>query len=98
MNFREYLTEKSDYEVYHNSYSSAIQAAEDYAKKQGYDIDPEEMADKVGLGPAKPKPGKTNKFTITLTKNGKEQKKALQIQVYNRETKGNEFELNTYIA
>lgn len=55
------------------------------------------MSDKVGMGPAKPQPGKTNKITIKLSKNGKEQKKALQIQVYNRGTKGNEFELNTYI-
>jgi hypothetical protein len=95
--FRE-LVEKSSYEIYHNTYSAAIQAAEDYAIKQGYEIDPEEMADKVGLGPAKPKPGKTVKHTISLTKNGKPQKKALQIQVYNRETNGNEFELNTYIS
>jgi hypothetical protein len=97
MKFRE-LLEKSKYEVYHDTFSSAIQAAEDYAVKQGYEIDPEEMADKVGLGPAKPSGGKTNKYTISLKKNGKLQKKALQIQVYNRETKGNEFELNTYIA
>lgn len=96
--FREItLTEKAKYEVYHNSFNSAIQAAEEFAENQGYEIDPEEMADKVGLGPAKPKEGKTNKYSISLTKNGKPQKKALQIQVYNRGTKGNEFELNTYI-
>lgn len=97
MNFREFLNE-SKYEVYHDTYTSAIQAAEDYAVKQGYEIDQEEMSNKIGLGPAKPKGGQTNKFTITLYKNGKEQRKALHIQVYNRETNGNEFELNTYIS
>lgn len=96
MSFKDFLNE-SKYEIYHNSFTSAIQAAEKFATDQGYEIDPEEMADKVGLGPAKPKEGKTNKYTISLMKNGKEQKKALQIQIYNRGTKGNEFELNTYI-
>ena len=55
------------------------------------------MATEIGSGPAKPKKGKTNKFNISLSKNGKEQKKALQIQVYNRGTNENEFELNMYI-
>ena len=88
---------ESDYEIYHDSYSSAIKATEMYAKKNGYTTDPEEYAEKVGLGPAKPKPGKTNKFSITLYKGDKPQKKMLQIQIYNRETKSNEYELNMYI-
>ncbi len=37
----------------------------------------------------------TNRFTITLFKNGKEQKKALQIQVYGM---SNRYELNAYIG
>ena len=47
------------------------------------------------MGDKKPKDGVTNKFTITLFKDGKEQKKALQVQVYGM---GNKYELNTYIA
>lgn len=89
---------KSSYAVYHNTFTSAIDAALKYAEKQGYTYDKEETADKIGMGPKKPSKGKTNKYTITLMKNGKPQKKALQIQVYNRGTSSNEFELNCYIA
>lgn len=101
MTFREILNknlnEGSPYPIYHNSYTSAIQAAEQYAEKLGYELDKEEMGDKIGLGPAKPKEGKTNSISLTLKKGGKEQKKMLHIQVYNRGTTSNEYELNAYI-
>jgi hypothetical protein len=86
---------KSDYQVYHNLYSSAINAALEYAENNGYTYDKEETFTKIGMGDKKPKDGVTNKFTITLYKDGKEQKKALQIQVYGM---GNRYELNTYIS
>jgi hypothetical protein len=95
--FKEILTE-SDYLIYHDTYTSAIQAAEAFATKKGFQLDKEEMADKIGTGPAKPKEGKTNKISLTLTKDGKVQKKMLQIQVFNRGTSSKEFELNCYIA
>lgn len=87
---------KSDnsYEIYHKSYTSAINAALDYAEKKGYTYDKEETADKIGAGPKKPSEGKTNRFTITLKKDDKEQKKALHIQVYGM---GEKYELNCYI-
>jgi hypothetical protein len=94
--FKEFLQE-SKYEVYHDTYTSAIQTAEEWAIKQGYDLDEEEWAQDIGLGPSKPKPGKTNKFSLSLSKNGKEDKKRLQIQIYNRETNSNTYELNMYI-
>lgn len=94
--FEQFLTEKkSDYQVYHNMYSSAIDAALEYAESQGYTYDKEETATKIGMGPKKPGDGFTNRFTITLFKDGKEQKKALQISIYGM---GNKYELNTYIA
>ena len=89
------VEKKSDYQVYHNLYSSAIDTALEYAEGQGYTYDKEETAVTIGMGDKKPKDGVTNKFTITLYKDGKEQKKALQIQVYGM---GNKYELNTYIA
>jgi hypothetical protein len=95
--FKELLIE-SDYPIYHNTYTAAIQAAEDFAIKKGFELDKEEMSDKIGMGPAKPKEGKTNKISLSITKNGKVQKKMLQIQVFNRGTSSNEFELNCYIA
>lgn len=85
---------KKDYEVYHKSYTSAINAALDYAENKGYSYDKDETADKIGLGPKKPSEGKTNRFTIGLKKDGKEQKKSLHIQVYGMR---NNYELNTYI-
>jgi hypothetical protein len=107
------LLSESKYPVYHKSYTSAINTALEYAEKQGYEYDPEETASVIGLGPKKPSAGKTNRFTISLTKGGKPQRKALHIQVYNmgtfkRNTDGsqtrsmwggsNEYELNTYIS
>jgi hypothetical protein len=47
------------------------------------------------MGPKKPGDGFTNRFTITLFKHGKEQKKALGISIYGM---GDKYELNTYIS
>jgi hypothetical protein len=91
----EFLNEKKDYQVYHNSYTSAIDTALEYAENQGYTYDKDETFTKIGMGDRKPQEGVTNKITITLFKNGKEQKRALQIQVYGMR---NRYELNTYIA
>ena len=81
------LTEaKSDYPVYHFTYTSAINAAREYAEKKGYEIDDDDAFRKIGMGPKRPSAGKTNKFSIELIKGGKPQKKLLHIQVYNMGT------------
>ena len=85
---------KSDYEVYHKSYTSAIEAAREYAEKKGYEINNDDAFTKIGVGPKKPSPGKTNRFSIELTKDGKTQRKMLHIQVYGMK---NSYELNAYI-
>jgi hypothetical protein len=85
---------KSDYEVYHKSYTSAIEAAREYAEKKGYEINNDDAFTKIGMGPRKPSEGKTNKFSIELSKDGKVQRKKLQIQVYGMR---NSYELNAYI-
>lgn len=86
---------KDDYPVYHNLYSSAINAVEIYANSQGYTLDPKEYGDAYIDAFFKPNDGKTKKDTLTLFKNDKEQKKSLHVQIYNR---GNDkFELNMYI-
>ena len=46
----------------------------------------------------KPKAGATTKHSLALEKDGKPSKKKLHIQVYNRETKSNPYELNHYIS
>jgi len=86
---------KAPYEVYHKSYTSAIEAAREYAEKKGFEIDNDDSFTKIGMGPRKPSEGKTNRFSIQLTKDGKLQRKQLHIQVYGMR---NSYELNAYIA
>ena len=83
----ESITEaKAEYPVYHFTYSAAINTAKEYAEKKGYEVDDEDSFRKIGMGPRKPSAGKTNRFSIELTKGGKPQKKLLHIQVYNMGT------------
>jgi hypothetical protein len=88
------LNEKQDLETYHKSYTSAINAAREYAEKKGYEINDDDAFTKIGMGPRKPSEGKTNRFSIELSKDGKPSRKLLHIQVYGmRDT----YELNAYI-
>jgi hypothetical protein len=89
------LQEKSDYEVYHKDYSTAVQTAIKQAEKRGFEVDMDDWHDKVATGPKKPSAGKTNSFSVKLKKDGKESKKALHLQVYNMDN--HKYELNMYI-
>lgn len=83
----ESLDEK--YDIYHKTFSGAMQHSYEYAKKKfKIEIDPTEIDDKVAMGPPKPKNGKTNSYRLK-GKNGK----GIQVQVYNT---GTSFELNMY--
>jgi hypothetical protein len=85
-------------DVYWQSYSLAIRHALAQAKKKGYEIDQDDIDREISFGSGKPGRGKTVRHTLPLKKNGKEQRKALHIQVYNRDTDKNPFELNSYIS
>lgn len=85
---------KSDYQVYHNTYSSAVDSALEYAKSMGYEVSDDDVWNQISVGPAKPKEGVTNKASIGLTKDGKPQKKMLHIQIYGMK---NKYELNAYV-
>lgn len=89
------MNEKTDYEVYHKDYSTAVQTAIKQAEKRGYEVDMDDWHDKVATGPKKPSSGKTNSFSINLMKDGKASKKKLQMQVYNMDN--HKYELNMYI-
>ncbi len=91
----ETVNEKSDYEIYHKDYSTAVQTAIKQAEKRGYEVDMDDWHDKVATGPKKPSSGKTNSFSINLMKDGKPSKKKLQMQVYNMDN--HKYELNMYI-
>ncbi len=86
---------KKDYEIYHKTFTSAIEEVEKFAEKNGYEIDSDEMFNKVGTGPKKPSVGKTNEYHLTLMKNGKEDRKKLHFQVYGLKS---QYELNMYIS
>ena len=86
---------EAKFETYHNTYTSAIQAAKEWAEKSGYQINDDDSFTKIGMGPKKPSEGKTNRFSIELSKDGKVQKKMLHIQVYGMKSK---YELNCYIG
>ena len=87
---------KSDYEVYHKSYSDACGEVIKYAGKNGYFINEDDWFQEVTTAyPGKPRAGKTVKHNVPLYKNGKEQKKQIHFQVYGMET--GTYELNVYI-
>lgn len=87
--------DEAKYDIYHKTYSSAVQHAVKQAEKQGYEVDENDYDNKVALGPKKPSVGKTNKLTVKLTKNGKPSKKFLQMQVYGMDS--GKYELNMYV-
>ncbi len=84
----------SGYDLYHKDFSSAMKHAYDHAKKKlGIEIDPDEIDDKVAMGPKKPSNGKTNSYRLMGTdKKGKS--RGVQIQVANLDNK--KYELNMY--
>jgi len=88
--FVEEVELQEKYDLYHKSFSDAMQHAYDYAKKKlGITVDPKEIDNKVATGPKKPSEGKTNKYRLK-GKGGN-----LQIQVYNKGG-SKPFELNMY--
>ncbi len=85
---KEEIQEK--YDLYHKTFSGAMQHAYSYAKKKmGVIVDPKEIDNKVATGPKKPSEGKTNTYRLK-GKGGN-----LQIQVYNKGG-SKPFELNMY--
>ena len=81
-------------QIYHKSYTLAIEDAKRYAYLKGYTIADDEMFNKVGMNSKRPSVGKTTKVNLELLKNDKPQKKMLHIQVYGMK---NSYELNAYI-
>lgn len=88
------IIKESNYQVYHRSYTDAIEAALKYVKTKGYEVDEDDIFNNITTGPGRPKNGKTVKHSLGLIKNGKPQKKMLQIQITEMFGK---YELNLYI-
>lgn len=81
---------KFDYEIYHKTLSSTLDAARKYSVVKGYDEVEFDMNDVQHVAY-----GHTERFSKELTKSGVPQKKALHVQIYRMES-GN-YELNMYI-
>ena len=78
------------YDIYHDTYSAAMQHAYAHAKKKhGVTVRPSEIDDKVASGPRKPSNGKTVSHILKTDK-----KQNLHVQVYNT---GRKYELNMYV-
>tara|TARA_B100001113_G_scaffold353561_1_gene358353 strand:- start:377 stop:1273 length:897 start_codon:yes stop_codon:yes gene_type:complete len=87
---------KHDYEIYHDTYSGAIQHAVDHTKKaHGYDVDQGSYEREVTFGQRKPSAGKTVIKKIDLHKDGKPANKRLQVQVHGMPS--GKYELNKYV-
>jgi len=91
------LEEKND------TYFKAAYEAAEYAKKQvekkGFQVDEDDWQSQIGFGGKynrmRPSVGKTHSFSIGLTKNGKPQRKNLNISLYGMDS--GHYELNYYI-
>jgi hypothetical protein len=78
------------YDIYHKTYSGAMQHAYAHAKKKhGVTVSSDEIDSKVASGPSKPSSGKTVSHIL-----GTDKKKKLHVQVYNT---GKSYELNMYV-
>ncbi len=96
------------YPIYHDSYTSAIEAMIKFVKKKKFMLDDAETFQKIGGGPPKPAAGKTNRISLNLYKsqkdldNGKPQKKMVHFQIYGMGSLSNlsadKYELNVYIS
>jgi hypothetical protein len=85
-------------DTYFDTYSAAVQHAKAQAEKQGYEVEEDDWFQQVTTGKGKPGRGKTTRHTLKLMKGGKPTRKGLAIQVYNRDTDKNTYELNYYIS
>ena len=80
---------EAKYDIYHKTFSDAMQHAYKAAKKMyGITVNPSEIDDKVATGPSKPSAGKTNRYQL------KGDKGTIQVQVANLDNK--KYELNMY--
>ena len=85
-----------EYEIYHKSYTSATEAAYEFAEKKGYKVDDDSWHTEVTTGKGRPHNGDTTKHHIKLLKNDKESRKVLHFQVF--DMGAGSYELNMYIS
>ena len=86
-------------DTYFKAAYEAAEYAREMAEKKGYEIDEDDWRTQIGMGGKhnrlRPGVGKTHSFTVGLTKNGKPQRKALNISLYGMDS--GSYELTYYI-
>ena len=85
----------SKYQLYHNTYSSAINHALAHHEKSGLSVHDDDRWNKVAIGSKKPSSGKTTSVNIPATHAKTGKKHMIHVQVYNKGGK-TPYELNTY--
>jgi len=94
---KESLNEAND--IYFDTASGAADYARENTEKRGYEIDEDDWNTQITFGGKynrlRPGEGKTHSYSIGLLKNGKPQRKALQISLYGMPS--GKFELTHYI-
>jgi hypothetical protein len=86
-------------DTYFKSFTHAVEYARNATEKRGFTIDEDDWQTQIALGGkytrSRPSKGKTNSFTVGLLKNGKPQRKSLQISVFGMDS--GSYELTHYI-
>ena len=86
-------------DTYFKSFTDAVEFARKATEKRGFTIDEDDWQSQIAFGGkytrSRPSKGKTHSFTIGLLKNGKPQRKSLQISVYGMDS--GSYELTHYI-
>ena len=88
----------TNYTLYHETLTACIQEVEKMLRRDGFEMDHEHGGDVIGMGPAKPAEGNTNRYTVRILKDDVKQRKHVHIQVFNRGVDINTFELNCYVS
>ncbi len=86
-------------DTYFKSFTQAVEFARKATEKRGFTIDADDWQTQIAFGGkysrSRPSKGKTNSFTVGLLKNGKPQRKSLQISVFGMPS--GSYELTHYI-
>ena len=86
-------------DTYFKSFTQAVEYARKVTEKRGFTIDEDDWQTQIAFGGkytrSRPSKGKTNSFTVGLLKNGKPQRKSLQISVFGMDS--GSYELTQYI-
>jgi hypothetical protein len=93
------IKDNSKDEIYFKSATEAVEHAKSMAERRGFEIDENDWFSEITMGGKysrlRPGEGKTHSFSVGLTKDGKPQKKNLNISLYGMES--GKYELTTYI-